>query len=265
MKAKFPGTCACSARFLNGDEITYSRAAGKVTACPSCAATTTPVRDAAPVNALPHVASGHMQSRFTGRCQCNAEVVAGTEILYSRQLRKVIGCPSCDFGRAKANAQPAVAPTVALGSAVDAAVTQLTEEQRAVVTRWNGGYARLLATAGSGKTRVLAVLLGRLVRDGIPPAAILATSFTVKAAREIHERAIKLFGVAVRDCTVGTFHSLVRGWLVEHFANDKATVNRIQNPFDGGGKVDAKSYDADDADNLPRSLNQLAKALIGAG
>lgn len=85
--------------------------------------------------------------------------------------------------------------------------------------------SRILVVAGpgSGKTRVLATRLARLVREGVPPSRILAVTFTNRAAREMRER-VSSFGISSRGLNVGTFHS-VSLKLVRTFRPDMRLVS----------------------------------------
>lgn len=86
----------------------------------------------------------------------------------------------------------------------------LTPEQRAAVLH-APGPARIVAPAGSGKTRVLTERLRHLIADrGWEPATILAVAYNVKARDEMVERTEGL-GARVR-----TLNGLAHGILTEH-------------------------------------------------
>jgi DNA helicase-2/ATP-dependent DNA helicase PcrA len=82
----------------------------------------------------------------------------------------------------------------------------LNEEQRAAVDHGDGPLM-VLAGAGTGKTRVLVQRIARLVERGTEPWAILAVTFTNKAAGEMRHRLRQLLGEAADTMWIGTFHA----------------------------------------------------------
>jgi len=80
------------------------------------------------------------------------------------------------------------------------------EQQRAAVEHGDGPLM-VLAGAGTGKTRVLVHRIARLVQTGTEPWAILAVTFTNKAAGEMRHRLRELLGEAADAMWIGTFHS----------------------------------------------------------
>ncbi|MES2299824.1 MAG: UvrD-helicase domain-containing protein [Pseudomonadota bacterium] len=93
----------------------------------------------------------------------------------------------------------------------------LNEEQLAAVTL-PAQSALILAGAGSGKTRVLTTRIAWLIQTGqCGPAAILAVTFTNKAAKEMLTRLSAMLPVSTRGMWIGTFHGLCNRLLRTHF------------------------------------------------
>jgi DNA helicase-2/ATP-dependent DNA helicase PcrA len=70
-----------------------------------------------------------------------------------------------------------------------------------------GGPVLIVAGAGSGKTRVLTYRIAHLIGEGTSPFAILAITFTNKAADEMKGRVARLVGSVAESMWVSTFHS----------------------------------------------------------
>ena len=83
---------------------------------------------------------------------------------------------------------------------------ELNERQLKAVTSLEGPIL-IIAGAGSGKTRVITYRIARMLDKGIPQSAILALTFTNKAAREMQSRVKELTGKKLQSLTVSTFHA----------------------------------------------------------
>ncbi len=93
----------------------------------------------------------------------------------------------------------------------------LNPAQREAVTAPAGHYL-VLAGAGSGKTRVLTHRIGWLLEvDRVSPWAVLAVTFTNKAAGEMRARTEGLIANDLRGLTVGTFHGIAHRLLRRHW------------------------------------------------
>ena len=93
--------------------------------------------------------------------------------------------------------------------------TQLNQEQQHAVAQKKGSLL-IIAGAGSGKTRVITSrIINLILNERVPPHAIIALTFTNKAASEMKERITAQLGGGPKPF-IGTFHSYCLYLLRKH-------------------------------------------------
>ncbi len=105
-----------------------------------------------------------------------------------------------------------------------AAPRELADDQRRAVEHGRGA-ARVIAPAGSGKTRVLTERMRLLVRSGLSPAAVTLVAYNVRAQAEMEARLADLDGVRV-----STLHALA--YRILGAANPGAARPQVPNERD---------------------------------
>jgi len=120
-------------------------------------------------------------------------------------------------------------------------LNELNEAQREAVL-CTDGPSLVIAGAGAGKTRVLTYRIAHLLNTGVPAGAILALTFTNKAAGEMKERIAQLAGREyAKFLWMGTFHSIF------------ARILRMEGEV-LGYKPNFTIYDASDSKSLIRTI-----------
>lgn len=112
------------------------------------------------------------------------------------------------------------------------------EQQRAAIH--TTGSVLVLAGAGSGKTRVVALRIAYLIAQGISASNILGLTFTNKAAQEMKERVNSFVG---QNVLISTFHSLGVKILRE-------SIHHL------GYSRDFSIYDEEDVEKLLKTLSK---------
>jgi len=108
---------------------------------------------------------------------------------------------------------------------VTSILDSLNTAQRDAVSHTDN-HLLVLAGAGSGKTRVLVHRIAWLIRvEQVAPHAILAVTFTNKAAHEMRGRIFDMLGIAPRGMWVGTFHGLAHRLLKAHWRDAQLPEN----------------------------------------
>ena len=92
-------------------------------------------------------------------------------------------------------------------------INELNENQYNAVTS-EAQHVRVIAGAGSGKTRVLTYRISYLISEmGVEPWKILAITFTNKVANEMKSRVLRMIPEASHDLSIKTFHSFAAYFL----------------------------------------------------
>ena len=143
-------------------------------------------------------------------------------------------------------------------------LSNLNPQQQQAVTAGDGRVL-VLAGPGSGKTRVLTRRVAYLIDHmNMPPYAILAMTFTNKAAKEMKARVETMLGPQARGVWVGTFHAICARILRQQVNSIPFTANFVI--FDADDQLRLmkqvmKDLGMDDKTNRPGSLlNYISNA-----
>lgn len=93
-------------------------------------------------------------------------------------------------------------------------LTYFNNKQKEAVTS-PSKYIRVIAGAGSGKTKVLTSRISYLIESGVSPKNILAITFTNKASNEMKSRVVDSLGGMIYPPLIATFHSFCVRFLKE--------------------------------------------------
>jgi len=98
-------------------------------------------------------------------------------------------------------------------------LNDLNEHQLIAVTT-DSQHVRVVAGAGSGKTRVLTYRVCHLINEfNAAPWSILAITFTNKAANEMKKRIVNMIPECEKDLNIKTFHSFAAAFLRREITN----------------------------------------------
>lgn len=140
-------------------------------------------------------------------------------------------------------------------------LADLNDEQRAAVLCTDAPLL-IVAGPGTGKTHTLTVRIAHLIRNlSVPPAHVLAITFTNKAAQEMRERlAVLLTPEEAEAVTVKTFHALAAQLLREHGSAIGLTGNFVILDEAEQRKLFAQAADDLDAHRLEEALATIGRA-----
>ncbi len=139
----------------------------------------------------------------------------------------------------------------------------LNDAQRQAVTAV-AAPTLVIAGAGSGKTRVLVHRAAWLIDvEGVSPQALLAVTFTNKAAAEMRSRIEALLNIPVRHLWIGTFHGLAHRMLRRHWREAGLPQNFQIIDSDDQLRIIKrlfKSLEIDDSSWVPREIQYFINA-----
>ena len=170
-----------------------------------------------------------------------------------------------------------------LAQAIDelGAYSHLNDRQREAVLT-DAQHLRVIAGAGSGKTRVLVERVIYLVKEkNISPAKIMALTFTNKAANEMKNRLSQNEIDGLENMYLGTFHSICNRFLRRHIklsgfyepdyniitaGEQKTFVNNILKNLNIDKRVEEKKYNETlfSAEYITGRINKLKQDGIRA-
>ncbi len=130
--------------------------------------------------------------------------------------------------------------------------------------RYVDGPLRIIAGAGSGKTRVLTHKIAWLISEGIAkPESIMAVTFTNKAAGEMRTRINTLIGSesAAKKIRVSTFHSYGLQFLFRYWESAKNILN-LRQGFVVFDREDSRALLKDIMDDMPPPNEFLTAGIV---
>ena len=188
---------------------------------------------------------------------------SGSEI-----FRSATQCAEIIRGRLSSRRSEAAARVVTLG--------ELDQSQTAAVLN-QAGDARVLAPAGSGKTRVLVERISYLVGKGVSPRSILALAFNKRAAdqfeHELRERSIGLSRSLSGDdgvtaCTLNAFGYRFLQWTgFDSLLLERPSLERrlVQGALDQAGITLPRVRNADPLDQVIAQLARVRRGIAVPG
>ena len=153
--------------------------------------------------------------------------------------------------------------------------SELNDQQREVVTSPSGGASRVIAGAGSGKTRALIYRVAYLLEQGMSSHEILLLTFTNKAAKEMMGRLAELTRDRSKGIWGGTFHSIGNRFLRQYAESvgypprytimDRADAKKVVRECVGEAGIAIKKEQFPKPEVLLNILSQAANRMIPIG